>query len=113
MERPKLSTQNAPTSGKRRRNVAEERRGEEEIDRALQQSVEAIFKGGVGYLGGPCLVGLAREGLVWDSLLDALGLDKDKQTWILLFVFWDKCHLSSCLGQTPSNGLEGLQRITS
>ena len=45
MERPKLSTQNAaPTRGKRRRSVEEERRVEkDEVALALEQSVGTIF----------------------------------------------------------------------
>ena len=45
MERPKLSTQNAaPTRGKRRRSVEEERRvGKDEVALALEQSVDTIF----------------------------------------------------------------------
>lgn len=49
MERPKLSTQNAaPTRGKRRRSVEEERRvDKDEVGLALEQSVDTIFFGSV------------------------------------------------------------------
>jgi hypothetical protein len=42
LERPKLSTQNAPTKGKRRRSVEAERMVEQDED-ALEQSVDAIL----------------------------------------------------------------------
>lgn len=46
MERPKLSTQKAPTRGRRRRSPEAETMDQD--DEALQQSVDAMLGGGFG-----------------------------------------------------------------
>ena len=68
MERPKLSTQNAaPTRGKRRRSVEEERRvGKDEVALALAHSVDTIF-------WFCCCVVFYSIGLKFFALLDAIA----------------------------------------